>query len=324
MTIQAGGRATFQGNYGVGSNTTTEVTGGGSRLETLSGGLSISSGSEVHIESGGTYSGASLTIGQSGLGTLNVDGFASSVSTSNVSTWGSMGGKANVTFSNHASGALTGGLDLAADAAPGSTAVVKVESGADLTIGSLSLAAAGGATTSAKLDVQGSGSTVAQAGSSLLTIGHTSFGTAELNVGTIDSGASFSTGSGQILIHPTGQLSVGSATSSGSFLANGNFTLSGRLNRGAGSTFTIAAGRSLTIQNGGRATFEGSYSLNVGTSVGGTGSRLDVAADLSVSGNNLSVSAGGAVSAGESLDVGGNTPSGFSVSGLRLCLKTDI
>jgi hypothetical protein len=100
--------------------------------------------------------------------------------------------------------------------------------------------------------VQGNGSTVTQTGGSALTVGHSSTGTAALNIGTTASGAMFTTGSGTTTINKTGTVTIGSGANTGSLNANGNVTIDGGLLQiGAGSNVIVAAAKSMTLVNGG-------------------------------------------------------------------------
>ena len=111
-------------------------------------------------------------------------------------------------------------IKLAYSDAPGTSAILRVESGAEVTCNQLDLATEGGSTTTAEVVVDGSGSTLTQNGASALSIGHASTGTANLMVS--DSGV-FTSGTGDINIYKTGQINI----TGGAFNAKGNVTVDG-------------------------------------------------------------------------------------------------
>ncbi|MEX2307004.1 MAG: hypothetical protein WD738_05400 [Pirellulales bacterium] len=308
MTIQNSGNASFAGSYNTANNAIYNVTGGGSILETLgAGSLHIGNGAQMSVNSGGVVSSAITSfIGTNGDGTLIVDG---SGSTANglIATWAGGGFTANVTFSNGAVGNF-GSTSLANDSTTGTTANVDVLSGADLNLsGSLSLAANGGATTSATLDIQGSGSSVVQTGVSSVTVGHASEGTATINIGTTDSGATFDTGDGPLTINATGTVNVGSGANTGTLITEGVTINGGQLNRAQGSVFGLDAGRTLAIQNGGRASFDGGYSTSTATyNIDGAGSTLETVSGSFVvnSGGQVNVTSGGSLTSASLLSIG--------------------
>jgi fibronectin-binding autotransporter adhesin len=257
MMIRNGGRATFTGDYTTASNGMYNVTGSGSRLEAVAGTLSIINGAQVNVSSGASlFATATIQVGFSNGtdGTLVVDGTGSSVTTPGASAaiWGFGGATAIVTFQNNASGSFSQ-VSLAHSTTAGTTGIATIQSGADLTFTSnLALAALGGATTSATLSVQGSGSTVTQTGGSTLTVGHAATGVAAINIGTTSSGGLFTAGTGNTSINKTGIVTIGSGANTGTFSANGNVTIDGGLLQiGAGSSVIVAAAKSMTLVNSG-------------------------------------------------------------------------
>jgi hypothetical protein len=286
MTIQNGGRAVFGGTYNVASSTASNpnihVTGSGSRLEAQST-MSIDFGAEVEVESGGALTASTLNIGTNGLGTLRVSGVGSSVTTNifGFHQWGmSMGitgstpGVANVTFSNNALGTINGPLHLAESSISGTTAIVTVESGADMSVEDLRLASQGGATTSATLNVRDPGSSVTLEMSRNLTVGNSNDGSAVINV---TSGGSLTVTSGSTMLNRTGRINidggivnlgnlsaVGSGGKisfiSGSLAFSGNWTLGTTgVNAVLGSNLTLNATKSLSLG--------GTMTVNAGSQV---------------------------------------------------------
>jgi T5SS/PEP-CTERM-associated repeat protein len=316
MTIQNGGRASFTGTYITAINAIYNVSGTGSTFEALSGGgISIGNGAQAHVTSGGLISSAgNLNIGIngsgiSGNGTLTVDGTGSSLVSGGASnSWGQSGNTATVTFTNNAAGTLSGALDLGPTTTANTTAAVNVLSGADLSVGgNFTLAAAGGATTSATLNVQGSGSTFSQTGSSSIVVGHALLGAAAINIGTTTSGASFTTGTDETTINKTGVVTIGNGSNTGTFNANGNISANGGLlRRGSGSSFNLAAGKIMDVFNAGRASFTGGYTTASNAIYFVSGGVLETLSNDLVIGNGaqVSVDTGGLVSSARFFDIG--------------------
>jgi T5SS/PEP-CTERM-associated repeat protein len=314
LNIENGGVASFTGSYTTATNATYNVSGTGSTLETPTGGLSINNAAEVNVSSGGHLESAgNLVIGNAGNGTLSVDGSGSSLDSAGPSTfWGRLGNSATVTFSNDAVATLTGGLNLAASSNANTSAVLDVLSNADFNVGALALAVSGGASTSATLNVQGSGSSVTQTGAVSLTIGHFATGTAAINVGTTVSGGRFTTGTGLTAIHATGVVSIGNGANIGAFNANGNVTITGGLlQRGAGSDFNLADGKTMTVQSSGEARFTGGYTTANNAIYNVSAALLETVTGSLVirNGAQLNVEHGGTVASASFLDIavtGGN------------------
>ena len=97
----------------------------------------------------------------------------------------------------------------------------------------LDMASAGGATTDASVVVTGGGSEVRQLGSSTLTVGHASTGSATI---TVENNGVFATGTGAATIHPTGTINVNSF---GGFGFAGDLNLLGTINLNGGELLVI-------------------------------------------------------------------------------------
>jgi hypothetical protein len=295
MTVINGGSFDSVGNYITSTNATYNVSGQSSSITAST--FSIKNGAAVNLASGGLLlAGAELNIANATNGTLTADGESTYVTalTDAESDWGVFGGTALVTFTNDANGVFMGGLNLANTATPGTTALVNVLSGADITSGRLHLANLGGTTTSATVNVQGDGSTFTLTDSmnNLSFIGHTSQGTAQINVGTTESGATFIADAEVFSIEPTGILSVGSPTTTGSFFAPGGISVRGDVNL-AGGDMTVD--QTLSIDPGGDFNFTGGTlrAVNIAGSLqndGGIlapGFILPAISTLSISGNYI-------------------------------------
>jgi fibronectin-binding autotransporter adhesin len=307
VDVLNGGRASYAGSYST-TNNIYNVSGLNSKLEATTF-FQIGNGATVNVTSSGLVTAPSyIDIGTTGNGTLTATGTGSQISGGNTTSyWGDSGHTAIVTLSNNAAATFSTGVEMARSATAGTAATLDVLTGADVTLGLLRVGANGGASTTGVVNVQGSGSTITQSGTSL-TVGHTSTGTATINIGTTSSGAIFTTSSTTITINKTGVVNVGGAGTSGTFNVNNNMTISGGLlQRGTTGVFALQTGRSLTVNNGGRATFNGSYSTPTNTSyfVSGVDSRLETTAHMEIrNGATVSVSGGGALSVGSYLDIG--------------------
>ena len=294
MAVTNGGLASFSGNYVTANSAIYNITGAGSQLETLSGSLTINNGAQVNVTAGGAVAvNNPLSIGTTGSGTLSVDGAGSAVVAS-LATWGDTGDTANVSFSNLAAGTFTT-TTLANSSVANTTAVVDVKSGADVMVGALSLAASGGATTSAALTISDPGSTVTLSPGSILTIGHASTGTAVINAlagGALAVGSGGSTNlnargtlnidggivdlktindNGGTINFYAGSLSfLGNLTiGTGGLLGDGDLTLGSHDQLILSGATTVDTSRSLTLDGGtlstAALTVNGAFIFNSGT-----------------------------------------------------------
>ncbi|HEX2476914.1 MAG TPA: hypothetical protein VHK01_19330, partial [Lacipirellulaceae bacterium] len=251
MTISNGGSATFNNSFDTSLNANYNITGSGSELRTLALGIRINNGAQVNVTNQGLLEASSgILIGTAGNGTLSVDGTGTAVSASAVSIWGTNGNVATVTFSNGASGAFT--TLLLANNLAGTTASVNILSGASLNLSS-SLQLGGPGTTTATLDIQGSGSSVMQSGSGNVVVGFEFAGagtaTNTINIGTTASGAVFTTGTGFFRINATGTVNIGSGANTGTLNLNGNTTVNGGSITRTTGILSLAAGRTFTAQS---------------------------------------------------------------------------
>lgn len=293
-------------------NTNSHVDAGGTlRLDNFMlnlNGLPLDNNGTMYVTGGGISNGEYIDVGNLGYGTLVVDGGGSSATaTTSVSRWGN-DGLANVTFSGGATGTF-GQINLAGGGNYITNSNVQILSGAHLTTGTLYLAANGGSATTATLNVQGSGSSITQSGASTLTVGHSSSGSAAINIGTTASGAVFTTGTGLMTIDKTGTVTLGSLddfTIDGTLNANGNITINGGVLvvNDVGS-FNFAAGKTMTIQNGGRASFAAYSCQNGNYNITGGSSKLESLYGLFITnGGQVSVSNGGLLSSATYIDIG--------------------
>ncbi len=325
VTIQGGGRLTLAGANAADSNQIFNVSGTNSRLEiTGANAFSIGSGAQVNLTTGAALStGGRIDVGSGAAssGTLTVAGTGSTATGgSEISTWASGGGTANVTFSGAAVGAFSTGLDLANSSTAATTALVNVLTGAVLNTGNLNLAAAGGATTAATVNINGTDSRVTQAGAATLTVGHASEGTAAINVGTTNDDGALTTGSGLFRINKTGTVTIGNGANGGTLEVLGNITVDGGVLEEAStmSTFAWATGKTLTIQNGGRVHFASSYTTAASSQhvVSGMGSTFDMVGAANIRGTaQIGVNSGASIAASQYNVGGGGTAGSLIVDG---------
>ena len=137
------------------------------------------------------------------------------------------------------------------------TNVWSIETDADVTAGNISIGA--GVNSTNTVTISGNGSTITQTGASTVMLGGVTGNLSVLNligVDAIGSGATFNSGTGAITVNPSGVINL----EFGTFIANGNVTVDGgQLNLDTGGGVVVAAGRTLTIQNGGVAAATGIF-----------------------------------------------------------------
>ena len=274
---------TFNGPYTTVANATYNISNANSSLQ-MGSSLALGNGANVNVSSGASIGATGFNIGSGTAGTLSVDGTGSSASGSGgTSTWGTNGGTATVTFSNGAAGNFhrTMGLttvSLAGSATPGTTAHVTVESGATFTTNNLSVASAGGAATSATLDIIGSGSAVTV---DSMLVGNATTDTAAVNV--LSGGrltVSGATANGSTTLNHTGSITINGGTFNTGGLTNNSGTLSfisgtlgitgtSGLTIGSsgplGNNVTLGSGQTLNVTNTTTIDAAGALTLNAGT-----------------------------------------------------------
>lgn len=299
LTIQNGGRVHFASGYTSAPSAIHTVTGAGSKFE-IAGAVQIRSAGQVSVTAGASINASEYHVGgSSAAGTFTVDGAASKATGgSGANHWGN-GGNATVTFSNGASGALGGTLALAETAAT----TAQVLSGADLSVGDFSIAAAGSAV-NGTLNVVGIGSTFAVSPASDVAIGHATSGTGSLNV---DDGGVFSVGAGgTTTVNGTGVVNIAAATADLAALS----LVGGQVNVNGGTLrFASFAHNGGAVNfNGGRIEQSGGLAANDGllTSLLGTTHELKLGRTLAAAGGTANLSA--------NLDINGGRLEGNSLS----------
>jgi fibronectin-binding autotransporter adhesin len=213
-----------------------------------------------------------MDVGNGSDGTLIVDGPGSSFSKFGTSFWGDTGATGSVTVRNNATAALLGTTRIAAGNSLGTHGTLDIESGADVSTHNLSINHQGADGTGA-ITLTGIGSTLTQAGTSTLTIGHSTTGTGTF---TLADSASFDSATGQTTVNATGTIDITGAI----YNANGDIHVDGGSFNQLGGSFNMGANADLTIENNGSVVltpFAGSFNLfNTNTiEVDGEGSSLE-------------------------------------------------
>ncbi|MBM4017927.1 MAG: PEP-CTERM sorting domain-containing protein [Planctomycetes bacterium] len=313
MDVQNGGRVSITGGFWLPSGATVNINGTGSELKTLgyAGYMGIVNGSQVNVTDGGRLAvDMYLDIGISGNGTLVADGPTSTVSSgaATISWWGRAGSRAFVTFCNGAQGSF-GILEVAADATPGTSGTVTVESGADLTVNGVWIGAQGGGSNAA-VTVTGPGSSVTHRPGFSLLIGHESSGSAWL---AVNDGASYTVDAGSTFLRKTGAISIdggtvnlGTLVAEGGriYLYRGQVNMKGNLTLGQGGPFAY----DLTLNPGQILNVSGDVNLDSFSTLAINGGRLTT--------NGLNVSPGTFRFTGGLLNVGADMAGTFDVSTL--------
>ena len=265
-------------NLAAGKNVTASNDG----QVSFSGDYGIGGGSTFTIQSGADLSSSSfIDVGNGSVGTLVVDGAGSTVSTNSTSYWGSDGGTADVTLSNDSSATLKS-LAIGRSTTANTSAIVRVQSGADLTADGTTIAVDGSDGGSGTLTVDGSGSSVMLNGSSPLIIGDTSLGTATLNV---QNNGVFTTGTSSSSIYATGTVNINTG---GTFNSLGDLNVvGGTLTRDSGSTFSLAAGKTLTASDNAQVGFAGYTGIDISD-----GKRLEVNTGADLDTGSITVGSG--------------------------------
>lgn len=304
LTIQNGGRVHFASTYTSAPSAIHAVTGANSKFE-IAGAAHIRNTGQVNVTAGGTIDANEYHVGGGGTtGTLTVDGASSkAIGGSGTNRWGS-GGAATVTLSNGALGSLSGSLTLAETAAT----TAQVLSGADLTVGNLSIATSGGSVNGV-LNVVGVGSTVTVGPASAVAIGHATNGAGSLNV---DDGGAFTVGAGgTTTVHGTGVVNVAAGTADVAALSivGGQVNVNGGTLRFSslainGGALKFNAGRIEQAGNlaGDDATLTlllgPTHELPLGRALAAAGGSANITANLDVNGGRLEGTSIGVSNAG--------------------------
>jgi fibronectin-binding autotransporter adhesin len=186
-------------------------------------------------------------------------------------------------------------LSLADDLFPNSNGTLSVTYDAKMSVrGAIRLATQNQTGQAATLKMYGAGATLTQTEPNPVVVGSTTNGTAQIEIGVDATGATFTTGGGEITINKTGAISIGSdgSTNVGIFNANGDISIKGGiLTRSRSSLFKLGEGRTMTLQDGGRALFGGSYLTAKDAQYNLTGaSRFELSSGSGPSFDNFTIS----------------------------------
>lgn len=278
LFVQNGGVATFEGGLDYTNNHAVTVSGGSSRLNVTSGGLSVDSGGSLNVLGGAaTAVDGGLTVGGGTAGTVLVDGFGSRLTVAGTGAPGpsAIGGSAagSLTVGNGATALVSHALQVG-PASGGGSGELKVLSGGKFSLAGdgsalvLGSAAGGGAGTleigkdasfSASTGA-GGGTVLNPTGTVLLNGGTADLGAVTLNGGKVDLNRGLLTFQGALTTGDQGILGLNPELSTGR-----SVSLSGAT--------TVAGGESLTVNGGSLTT--GSLSSS-GTTVVSDGGSLTV------------------------------------------------
>ena len=288
--------------------------------------LTVQNGSQLSVNFGSEVLVSRLLLGQSGNGTIVVDGAGSKLTTTTFldNDLGLNGYTAELVFRNSARGDLFNTTSSASDVkladsnVPGTVATLSVESDADLTIGGLSLASNSTVGATATLNISGSGSTVTQSYGYVTVGSYSGSSTGAINIGTTASGGTLTTAGG-LDVRDTGTVTIGSGANSGTLNANGAVTIRGIVvvNNGAlvpsgavtvngngqlfvgsngSASVNLPAGQTMNVSGGGFASFNYFNATNTNIyNIRDAGSRLEaIGADVNL-GAQVNISNGGAL-----------------------------
>ncbi len=311
LTVQGGGDFTNSGTYSHTTASTVTVTGAGSTLSaTASNQLRFSGGSTLNVLAGAqaTAGGSILLGGDPGNATGLVDGPGSVLTSVNfgLSLAASSGSVAALTYSNGAGGSFQSSISMASSL--NGSATLNVRSNAAVSAGGLTMANLASPST-ATLEIDGAGSVLTLTGGTASNIGAASASNAQI---LIDNGGVLNTNTGTFMVNNTGSVNL----VEGSFFANGNMTLNGgQFQAGVSGNFNLAANRTLTVTNGGDASFADLFFLNQSNArvtISGSGATLTGNRLLALNGNTVTVSNAGSATFADIL-VGSGGPIGTTL-----------
>ena len=329
-TVSSNGTTADYVGFGAGSSGTVTITGTGSTWTSSSLVVGESGLGRLTISSGGVVSSISSVVGRlpDSDGGVTVTGTGSKWTNSGSLTIG-YAQLGRMTIS--AGGAVTdtvGDIGHVGAETTGDGAVTVTGAGSTWTntgnlfigfsgTGALSIES-GGAVSNAEGDI-GVDAVTRIAGGSHGTVTITGTGStwtcSSLAVGGV---LTQSGGTGSLVVSSGGLVGVNGSTavwakgsidvqSGGTFNAQDNLTIdAGVLTRASSGVVNLAANKTMTIQNGGRASFTGGYTTASGATYHVTGGRLETLSSSIVVGNGaqLNVDSGGTVSSATFLDVG--------------------
>ena len=249
----------------------------------------VNSGGTLNIKFGSTVATLWFTGAVGTAGTLLVDGSGSNLTaTGNGDHYLGWGATGNLTLQNSAGVNIAGTLNVATGGGASAVGNLTVQSGAGLSLNHLIAGTGGVAGQSATMTVTGAGSTMNLTGN--MTLGAGANSTTSLNV---NSSGSCSV-AGNTTVYKTGTISIGGGT----FTPLGNLTLDGGILNHTSGSFSWASNKTMAITNGGRASFNQSFTTPANSiiNISGAGSKLEALSNYEISirdGAQANVSSGG-------------------------------
>jgi hypothetical protein len=251
--------------------------------------LSVENGADLvvgNVSIAAGTSSATGTVTVSGTGSTVTHSGSSALTIGNANPSFSGGGTLNVQFGS------TYTVDTGTTTIRGQ-GLLQLDGGVFTTSGSVHVNDTGDPGMNGRIDLNSQGQFM-QIGSADIVLGGASGGASLISLDS--SSALFTTGTGLLTINKTGTLDI----NGGTFNANGDVLVNGGLfDRNSGATFNLAPGKEMTIQNGGRMIFGGSYTAPASTvtNIVGSSSRLESSGGTVTinNGAEIHVSSGGTI-----------------------------
>jgi fibronectin-binding autotransporter adhesin len=282
-TALGGSGATFTIGGGTLNSTVANLVISNNNLLTINGNFAFTGTNSLNLGTGdvslGSGSGANRQITVNA-NTLTLAGAISNGTIGNAITKAGAG-----TLSLTGSGTYTGGTTV-----NGGTVIVQSGNGL-INQGSLNVGTSGVSGQSGTFTIDGPSNFDQNVGSgaAAVTIGTAATTTGVLNIGTTVNGAALFTGTGGMTINPTGTVNVGFGAVGGELIVDGNLTVDhGTLQTAFFGVVSIPASSTMTVEDGGHATFADGLFFNSTYVIRDPGSQLAVNS-YSVIGNGATV-----------------------------------
>jgi len=289
-------------------NGSLRVGTGTSPLDLVADEALVVNSADLYVSYGSHVSADRMWLGCSGgTGRITVQGSGARLSLTGADSGsyiGLAGATGELTVQAGATCDVAGRLNLILSGNENTKAKILVQGNSSLTMGYLSAGEGGMAGQSAEITVTDPGSIITQSVASAVDLGAAANSTTTLNVTNYGT---FTGGTGLTTLYKTGKVAI----NGGTFNAKGDILVDGGvLERKGGGVFGWDAGKTLTIQNGGLASFSGPFWFPASATVliKDPDSRLEGDASVAIAGGSeVQVKSGGALSAGTYLDVGAST-----------------
>lgn len=220
-------------------------------------------------------------------GTVIVDGANSRLNATSTTQTNTIGGGSSrsgtLRYQNDAQGAFFNTLNIGSSNNDGSDGLLEVLSSAELIANNLNVGTST-STATGTINVSGAGSTITQSTISTLTVGSATGGTGTINMS--DNGT-YTTGTGLTTVNATGTIN---RTGSGVFNVHGDLLLDGGQFLTPGGDYNHAAGKTITVQDGG---LFNATPPNAGTNQNGAaGATLTTAGTVQVTDGTIRLNGG--------------------------------